>query len=288
MKPPPCSYQRSGSLDETLEALASGGDGVKVLAGGQSLIPLMNMRLARPDRLLDIQAVDELKQHRVSDGALNVGALTTQAALESDPEIADRCPLLAEAIPHVGHAAIRNRGTVGGTIAHADPAAELPVVLTALGGSVTLRKRGGQRTVPADEFFRGFLMTAAEPGELVTEVAFPTTGAGVGTAFEEFARRPGDFALVSIACVAEHEAGTVGSARIAVGGVATTPISVNGLDALAGSSADEAADGAARIVSESVDPAADIHGGSEYRRHLAGELARRAMRRALAQPGGTE
>lgn len=282
MKPPRFRYERAGSVDGALQFLASQRDTAKVLAGGQSLVALLNLRLARPDALLDIGPLDELRGHRRSNGSLEVGALTTQRELERESSLADVCPLLAEAIPHVGHAAIRNRGTVGGTIAHADPAAEVPVVLAALGGSVTLRSTGGERSVPAEEFFKGFLMTAARPDELVTSVAFPTTDANVGTAFEEFARRPADFALVSVACAIERdEGGAVRSARMALGGVAGTPFVVDGLDALAGSAGRDAAAGAAEIVDRAIDPPGDVHGSVEYRRHLARELVKRAVTRAL-------
>ena len=287
MKPPPCQYERASSVDQALEVLASHGDQTKLLAGGQSLVPLMNMRLSRPERLLDIQALDELKYRRADNGFLRLGALTTQAQLERDREVADTCPLLAEAVPYVGHVAIRNRGTVGGTIAHADPAAELPVVLLALGGSVTLRKRGGERTVAAEDFFKSFLMTEAETGELLTEVAFPTTAPSTGTAFEEFARRPGDFALVSVACVVERDGESVSSARIALGGVSSKPLLLGGLEALEGTSTDEAAATAAELAREAVDPPPDIHGTADYRRHLTGELVRRAVSRAMTDGGGS-
>ena len=286
MKPPPLRYERADSVDGALSFLAENGDDAKVLAGGQSLVALLNLRLARPDVVLDIGPLDELRHHGVTNGHLEVGAMTTQRALERDTSVAGACPLLADAIPHVGHAAIRNRGTVGGTIAHADPAAELPVVLAALGGSVRLRSTKGDRTVPADEFFKGFLMTAADAGELLVSVTFPTGGDGSGAAFEEFARRPGDFALVSVACAAEREAdGSVRSLRLALGGVAGTPTVIEGLEQVVGASAEDAARAAADIVDRTIDPAADVHGTSEYRKHLARELVNRAVTRAVAPQG---
>ncbi len=282
MKPPPLRYERADSLNGALQLLSSSGDSAKVLAGGQSLVALLNLRLARPEVLVDISQLSDLRHHNRNNGALEVGALTTQRELERDPAVADICPLLAEAIPHVGHVAIRNRGTIGGTLAHADPAAEVPVVLAALGGSVTLRSESGERSLPAREFFKGFLMTAARADEVVTSVSFPATGPETGTAFEEFARRPGDFALVSVACAVERGSDqTVGSARLALGGVATAPLVVEGLEALAGASAADAADAAAGIVERAIEPASDIHGSAEYRRHLARELVKRAIRRAL-------
>lgn len=286
MKPPPLRYERADSVDGALSLLASGGQETKVLAGGQSLVALLNLRLARPDSVIDIGPLDELRHHGVTNGDLEVGAMTTQRDLERDSGTAAACPLLADAIPHVGHAAIRNRGTIGGTVAHADPAAELPVVLAALGGSVRLRSTQGDRTVPAGEFFRGFLMTAARPDELVVSVSFPASGEGGGAAFEEFARRPGDFALVCVACAADRDAdGSVRSLRLALGGVAGTPTVIPGLEQLAGARAEDAARAAADIVDRTIDPAADIHGSAEYRKHLARELVKRAVTRAVAPEG---
>jgi carbon-monoxide dehydrogenase medium subunit len=281
MKPPPLRYERADSLPGALQTLSSNGDDTKVLAGGQSLVALLNLRLARPDAVLDIGRLDDLRHYSVN-GALEVGSLTTQRTLERDPAVREACPLLADAIPHVGHVAIRNRGTIGGTIAHADPAAELPVVLAALGGSVTLRSVSGERTVPASEFFHGFLMTAARPDELVTSVSFPRSAENAGSAFVEFARRPGDFALVSVACEVETDgAGAVSRARMALGGVAGTPHVVSGLDRVTGMQGEEAAAAAAAIVVGGIDPTGDVHGTAEYRRHLAGELVKRAFGQAL-------
>jgi carbon-monoxide dehydrogenase medium subunit len=281
MKPPPLRYERADSVDGALSFLAENGPQTKVLAGGQSLVALLNLRLARPDVVLDIGPLSDLRHHGVTNGVLEVGAMTTQRELERDSAVAQACPLLGDAIPHVGHAAIRNRGTMGGTIAHADPAAELPVVLAALGGSVRLRSTQGDRTVPADEFFKGFLTTAARPDELLVSVSFPTAGDGSGAAFEEFARRPGDFALVSVACALERAGdGSVRSARLALGGVAGAPAVVGGLEQAGGVGVDEAAETAAEMVDQAISPGDDVHGSTEYRRHLARELVKRAVRRA--------
>jgi carbon-monoxide dehydrogenase medium subunit len=286
MKPPPLRYERADSVEGALEFLAANRDSAKVLAGGQSLVALLNLRLARPEVLLDIWPLSQLRESRRSNGALEIGALTTQRALERDVAVRDSCPLLAEAIPHVGHVAIRNRGTIGGTVAHADPAAEVPVVLAALDGRVTLRSASAERTVPANEFFRGFLMTAASPDELVTSVSFPITGPETGTAFEEFARRAGDFAIVSVACAIERsDDETVRSARLALGGVSSSPVVIPGLDAIAGANAADAARAAAEIVEQVIEPPADIHGSAEYRRHLASQLVKLAVRRAAEGRG---
>jgi CO/xanthine dehydrogenase FAD-binding subunit len=282
MKPPPFFYERASSVQGALKTLAKEGDRIKVLAGGQSLVALLNLRLARPDAVLDIAPLAELREYGRANGSFDVGALTTQRTLERDGSVREACPLLAQAIPYVGHAAIRNRGTIGGTVAHADPAAEVPVVLAALGGSVTLRSVAGKRTLSAAEYFKGFLMTGGRPDELLTTVHFPTTGANVGTAFEEFARRPGDFALVSVACAVEaDDGGAVRSARVALGGVASAPVVLGGLDQLAGMQGAQAADAAAQIADSAIDPTADVHGSAEYRRHLTRELVKRAFSRAL-------
>lgn len=281
MKPAPFRYERADSVRGTLQFLDAERERAKIIAGGQSLVALMNLRLSRPEILLDIAQLDELRYQRVIDGTLEIGALTTQAEVEKNRQVSDVCPLLAEAVPHVGHAAIRNRGTIGGSIAHADPAAEPPAVLAALGGSVVLRSTNGERQVAAEDFFRGFLMTTAEPNEIVTSVRFPTTGAGEGTAFEEFARRPGDFALVSVAAVVGQKGGTVKSACLALGGVGGVPFLVPGLEDLVGESGPASAERAARIAAEAIDPVSDLHGTAEYRRHLTRELVKRAFSRAL-------
>jgi aerobic carbon-monoxide dehydrogenase medium subunit len=281
MKPPPLRYERAGSAAEAIDFLAANGDEAKLLAGGQSLIALLNMRFARPEILLDIGPLDELREYGRDGEELAVGAMVTQRRLELDPAVATACPLLAAAIPHVAHVAIRNRGTVGGTIAHGDAAAELPVVLAALGGRVTLCSTAGTRSVGVADFFDGFLMTAVRPDELVWDVRFPATGPGQGTAFVEFARRPGDFALVSVACVVDRDDdGAAGAARIALGGIASVPV-VIASDALAGASGPDAGAAAAALVDERIETSADIHGSAEYRRHLARRLTARAIESAL-------
>jgi CO/xanthine dehydrogenase FAD-binding subunit len=282
MKPPPFRYERPESVPAALERLAADGDRAKVLAGGQSLVALMNLRLAAPEVVVDIGRLDELRYVRAGDASLDVGALTTQATVENDPSIAAACPLLAEAIGHIAHPAIRNRGTVGGSIAHADPAAELPLVLTALEGEVTVASSGGSRRIAAGDFFRGFLTTAAEPTELVTEVSFPRPDGRSGFAFEEFARRPGDFGLVSVACRVARENGSIASARVVLGGVGPAPVLVEGLDALGGATRDEAA-AAAGVAAAAVDATADLHGSAAYRSHLARRLTERAVRRAAGE-----
>jgi CO/xanthine dehydrogenase FAD-binding subunit len=283
MKPSPFRYERPDSVSATLDLLATAGDRAKVLAGGQSLVALMNLRLAAPAIVVDIGRCDELRYVRADGSSLAVGALTTQATIEADKSLAESCPLLAEAVRFIGHPAIRNRGTVGGSIAHADPAAELPIVLTALDGEVTIQSSSGARRVRAADFFLSFLMTAVEPDELVTEVSFPTATTGTGYAFEEYARRPGDFALVSVACCVERDGDTVSAAKVVLGGVGATPVAVDGLDRVVGQTGARAAANAGAAAAENITPLADIHATEDYRRHLARALTERAMRRAITQ-----
>jgi carbon-monoxide dehydrogenase medium subunit len=229
LKPPRFHYERPESLTSAVQLMGKEGDRAKVLAGGQSLVALMNLRLAAPEVLVDIGRCEELRSVRSDGASLAIGALTTHAAVETDARVAAQCPLLAEAVRYIGHRAIRNRGTVGGSIAHADPAAELPIVLAALEGEVTLTSLRGSRRVAATEFFQGFLTTVTEPDELVTEVLFPTAVVRSGYAFAEFARRPGDFALVSVACRVAGDGNSVSDVRVALGGVGAVPVVLDGL-----------------------------------------------------------
>jgi CO/xanthine dehydrogenase FAD-binding subunit len=280
VKPAAFEYARPESVAEALALLAGEGERAKVLAGGQSLVALMNLRLAAPELVVDIGRLEELRYVR-QNGALRIGALTTQRTVEHDGSIAASCPLLAEAVGHIAHAAIRNRGTVGGSIAHADPAAELPLVMLALGGEATVASAAGTRVVPADDFFHGFLVTAIEPHELLTEISLPLAGEDEGFAFEEFARRPGDFGLVSVACRVTRQGDGVASARVVLGGMGHAPVLLEGLDALGGISPDEAAE-AAGAAAAALEAVADIHASTAYRSHLARELTKRAVRRAAA------
>ena len=283
MKPPVFEYERPETVEAALGLLEAEAERAKVLAGGQSLVPLMNLRLASPELLVDIGRLGELRSLGSDDGVLRVGALTTHAEVERDASVRDRCPLLAEAIRYVGHAAIRNRGTVGGSIAHADPAAELPLVLLALDGEVTLRARSGSRRVAAGDFFHGFLMTAGAPSELLTQVCFPFAGPDEGFAFEQFARRPGDFGLVSVACGVRLSGDSVTSARVVLGGIGPAPVLLEGLDDL-GVPIDEAVAAAGEAAhAAAAEVAPDIHASPQYRRHLARELTKRALRRAAGK-----
>jgi CO/xanthine dehydrogenase FAD-binding subunit len=267
MKPPPFHYERAESVDEAVALLAEHGSQAKVLAGGQSLVPALNMRLVRPTALVDVNRVDELGDVVPEDGVVRVGALVRQA----DPRLLD-IPLLAECLPHVGHFVTRNRGTVGGSIAHADPAAELPLALVALGGSVRVRSARGEREIPAREFFLGHFTTALEPDELVVETVWPRHAHDRGYAFEELAQRHGDFAL----CMA---AALVGGGRIGVGlgSVVDRPTMLE-VDA----------DRPGESAAAQVEPVGHLHGSAAYLRHLVRVLVDRAVARAQAdRPGAT-
>jgi carbon-monoxide dehydrogenase medium subunit/6-hydroxypseudooxynicotine dehydrogenase subunit alpha len=281
MKPARFEYDDPRALDEALDLLAEHGDTAKVLAGGQSLVPLLNFRLARPDRLVDINHVAELDYVR-ANGSLRIGALTRHAALEREPGAG---PLLTRALRFVGHAQIRNRGTVGGSVAHADAAAELPVAFTALDARYHVRSQRGSRTLGSDDLFVTHMTTSLEPDELLVEIEVPATAAGSRYAFVEFARRHGDFALGGAAVVLRTDAdGTCERAAIALLSAAPTPLRARAAEEwLAGNTVDErtAAEAAARAVADAR-PRDDIHGSPEYRRALIEALVRRALLEAAA------
>jgi CO/xanthine dehydrogenase FAD-binding subunit len=279
VKPAPFAYDRPRSVDETLALLAEHGDEAKVLAGGQSLVPLLNFRLARPERLIDINEVQELDRLEVN-GVLRIGALTRQATLERSDGVEVKVPLLHEAMRFVAHPQIRNRGTVGGSVAHADPSAELPAVFAALDAVYHLRSNSGGRAVKSDEMFVTHLTTALKPDELLTEIEVPVPPPGTGSAFLEFARRHGDFALAGAAVLVTHGAdGTCERASIALLAAGPVPVrAVAAEEALVGQRVDEnAARAAAATAVQDVKPLADIHGGAAYRRNVLEALVRRAL-----------
>jgi CO/xanthine dehydrogenase FAD-binding subunit len=286
VKPPPFEYDDPGTLDEALALLAVHGDEAKVLAGGQSLVPLLNFRLARPERLIDINALAELDYVRFDDGVLRIGALTRHSTLERSAETALRVPLLIEAVRLVGHVQIRNRGTVGGSVAHADPAAELPVALAALDASYRARSQSGERVLRSDELFLMQLTTALRPDELLTEIEVAVPPPRTGSAFVEFARRHGDFALGGATALLTLGAdGACERARVALLAAGSTPMRVPEVeDWLVGLRVDEAAaaEAATRAVAD-VHPTGDIHGSAEYRRGLVGVMTRRALLQAAAR-----
>ena len=280
MKPAPFKYVAAETVDEAVAALGEHGDEAKVLAGGQSLVPLMNLRLATPGVLVDVNRIAELSGLR-ANGNLEIGAVTRQAAVERSAEARAAAPLVVEALRHVAHPPIRSRGTIGGTVAHADPAAEIPAVLLALGGEVVARGPAGERTISADEFFQGYFTTALQPDELLTSVRFPAQGPGARTALQEVARKQADFALAGAVVAANvGDDGTCESARIVLFGVADRPVRAPGAEeaVTSRSLADVAvlAD-AAQSAAAGIDPTGDAHASAEYRKEVAGVLVRRAL-----------
>ena len=285
MKPPAFEYVAVSSTEEALAELARHGDEAKLLAGGQSLMPILNMRLAAPGRLVDLNRVTALSYIVEREGGVAIGAMTRQRAVERSALIAARLPLLAAALPWVGHTAIRNRGTIGGSLAHADPAAELPGVAVCLDARFTIRGAAGERTIGARDFFRSYLATALAPAELLTEVWFPAQSPGSGSAWIEFARRHGDYALVGVAATVTLDGPSVREARLALIGVDSVPVRPVAAEAiLAGAPlTHESMAAAAESVRQSIAPDADIHATAAYRRHLAGVLTVRALPQAAAR-----
>ncbi len=285
MKPAPFDYLAPDSLAAALAALAEHGGEAKVLAGGQSLIPVMNFRLAQPVLLVDLNRLGDLAWVRPGeDGGLSLGAMTRQRRLERDPLVAERAPLLAEAMPWIAHPQIRNRGTLGGSLAHADPAAELPAVAMALGARLRLARAGGERWVGAEDFFQGLFTTALEPDELLVEVALPPPPPRTGWSFLEIARRHGDYAQVGIAAlVTLGEDGKCREARLVYLSVGDRPVVATRAAALLAGEAptEEAFAAAAATAAEDLAPTGDLHATAAFKRHLARVLTERALRRAL-------
>lgn len=278
MKPAPFDYVAPRSLDEAVAALAEGGPEAKLLAGGQSLIPLLNFRLARPALLVDLNRVAELAYVRPRNRGTAIGAMTRQMTIERDRALSEKQPLLAEAIRWVGHAAIRSRGTIGGSLAHADPAAELPAVAVCLDAQLSVVGPRGRRTVSADDFFVGYLSTALLPDEILVETWLPPLKPRTGQAWLEFARRHGDFALAGVAVSLSLEDEMVADARIVLTGVGGKPVRAREAETLlVGGSVHERASAAAEAARSAIDPDADIHATKEYRAHLASVLTERAI-----------
>jgi carbon-monoxide dehydrogenase medium subunit len=283
MKPVPFEYHRPASLAETFDLLDRYGDDGRLLAGGQSLVPALNLRLAAPRAVIDINRIPDLDAIRVTADGLVIGALARQEALERSPLVREHAPLIAAALPHVAHSAIRARGTIGGSLALADPAAELPACAVALGATIRSRRRGGTRDIAADEFFRGIYTTALAPGEIVTEMLVPRPAAGWRWGFDELARRHGDFALAGVAAGARVESGVVAETRLVFFGVGTRPVRARRAEAaLAGRRADaEALAAAGRALDGDLDPPGDVHGSPALRRHLARVLLARVVGRLV-------
>jgi carbon-monoxide dehydrogenase medium subunit len=280
LKLPQFEYHSPDTIDEVLALLAEHGDEAKVMAGGQSLVPLLAMRLARPAQVVDINRVGGMSGIDANGDGIAFGALVRERAAERSPIVREQLPLLTEALPFIGHAAIRTRGTVGGTVAHADASAEIPCVLAALDGSVVARSTRGERTVAASDFFQGHFTTALDDDECVVEVRMPSMDPSTGYAFQEVARRHGDFALVGVAAtLALGSDGRIAESRIALMGVADVPHRARAAEAeLVGAEpTTEAFAAAAQTATADLTPGSDIHGSAAYRRHLAAVTMRRTL-----------
>ena len=283
MKPPDFDYVAPTSIGDAVKALGSDTE-AKVLAGGQSLIPLLAFRLASPSLLVDLARVEGLDHVSDEGDRLVIGAMTRQRRVERDPLLADRCPLLVESLRHVGHPQIRSRGTIGGSVAHADPAAELPGVVLALGGRVRVTGPAGDRTIEAEELFDGFLSTAIADDEILTAVEVPASGPRTGWSVVEITRRPGDYALCGALCQLETgDDGAVVDAHLALIGVGDRPMRATAVEAaiLGGASPTEAA----ALAPDGLTPGSDVHATSDYRLHLATVTSRRALTQALERAG---
>jgi CO/xanthine dehydrogenase FAD-binding subunit len=279
VKPVPFTYVRAESVEQAVDALRAHGTEAKLLAGGQSLVPALNMRLARPTVVVDLNRVPGLDRIAEENGAIRIGALVRQSSAERAQLVREKCPLLAESLPLVGHFATRNRGTIGGSIAHGDAAAELPLALVALAGSVITTLR----TMPAADFFLGHFTTALADEEVVVATMWPRPRPGEGSALVEFAPRHGDFALASAACVLRVENGAVSEARLAVGSVTDRPELLDVAPLLGRTVDDDAVRSLGASAAGAVDPPPNLHGAPRYRRALLGTLVERALRSAWAR-----
>ena len=286
MKPPPFSYHDPGTVAEAVDLLAS-LENAKLLAGGQSLMPMLNMRYVLPDHMIDLNRVEGLDYIRETGDGLEIGAMTRQRAVESSAEVGRLCPLLSEAMPFVGHRQTRNRGTVGGSLAHADSSAEIPTVCAALDAVLTVRGRSGAREIAFADFAVGFLTTCLEPDEVLMSVRIPAWASGHGFGFEEFARRHGDFAIVSAAALLEAGPdGRITRAALTIGGIGPAPVRVAEVEgALIGQSGSEDAFADAAETCRGIEALDDIHAPACYRQRLAAVLARRALQKAWSRVG---
>lgn len=286
MKPCAFEYHRPAELEHALELMAEHGDAAKLIAGGQSLVPAMNFRLAQPAVLVDINGIETLRGVEATGDRVTIGAGTRQRAVEHSEDVAREAPLVARAMPHIAHPQIRNRGTFGGSLAHADPAAELPAVACALDARLRARSARGERTIPAREFFVDLLTTALEPDELLIAVELPSRTDGDGFAFEEFARRHGDYALVGVAVAVHCAEDACTDVRACLLSVGNGPVQTHSLaDALVGErpTVERIGEAAAQAAQHDLDPAGDIHASAAFRRHLAQGLLRRTLTAAFAE-----
>jgi len=285
MKPPVFAYHDPTSLAEALELLRRYGADAKALAGGQSLMPLLNFRLSSPAALIDLNRIADLAYIRQNGEHLRIGAMTRQRTIEFSPLVRERLPLLQEATTLIGHLPIRTRGTIGGSLSHADPAAEYPAATVALEAEVVLQNANGTRVLRAEEFFVTYLTTALAPDEIVVEVRFPVPSPTSGWAFAEFAQRHGDFALAGVAAVLDADGEQCRLARLATAGVGPTPLRLRAVEHMLEQHGltERSIEAVAERAAELVDPSNDLHASAEYRRHLIRVLTRRALRQAAAR-----
>lgn len=292
VKPAWFDYFAPRTLEEALQILGDAGREGRVLAGGQSLMPMLNFRILSPAVVVDINRIEALNRLHAGTDGLTVGALVRHADLLRNPDVREGWPMLAEATTQVAHMAIRNRGTVCGSVSHNDPSAEHPSVLVTMDGTVVIAGTAGRRELPAEKFFTGMLSNALEPGEMVVELRYPRPPIGTGAAFVEFARRLGDFAIAGAAAMLTIRDGLCESARLTIVGMGEGPFRVHAAEEMLTKrrlgpkeSQDAFAEAAAMVV-RAVDPADDVHASSSYRRHLAGVMAVQALETALARTGG--
>jgi len=289
MKPAPFKYVAASSLEHALSLKAEHGDEARFLAGGQSLIPAMNFRLARPSVLIDINGLTELGSVDRSEGTeIRVGALTRYRDLERNRDFLKSCPLFADALPHIAHPQIRNRGTIGGNLSHADPASELPALAVAMQARMRIKSSASEREVPASKFFQGLLTTDIGSVEMLVEISYPVPKPRSGACFQEVARRRGDFALAGVAAVVTVDPQRrCSDARVALCGVGETPVDAS--EAVAGligtDCSDDAIDAAAVEVQNAIEPSGNVHATADYQRHIAGILTKRTLATALQRAG---
>lgn len=285
MKPPPFLHLQPASIDEALSMLAEHAPDARVLAGGQSLVPMMNFRIARPTVLVDINRIPELAYIRDGGDSLLIGAMTRERTVEKSDLVKSACPLLSDATENIAHLPIRSRGTIGGSISNADPAAEYPATALALDCTLVARSIRGERRIAAADFFEGVLSTALEPDELLAEVVVPKAPAGSGSAFVEISRRHGDFAMAGVACQIVVDGDAVTDIRLAACGVGPGPIRLAKAEAALknGGLSEASLLEAARAASSEVDPDSDTHATADYRRRLAGVMTKRAVEQAASK-----
>ncbi|GAC1548669.1 MAG: xanthine dehydrogenase family protein subunit M [Beijerinckiaceae bacterium] len=287
MKPAPFDYFLARDIDSAVAALAGANGDAKVIAGGQSLVPMLNFRLLRPSLLVDINGIEDLSYIRDGGEDIRIGATTRHCELKDSALIASELPVLREAMHHVAHLAIRNRGTIGGSLSHADPAAELPMMSLLLNAKFEIASLAGRRIIPASDFFLGALTSALGDNDMLLEIRFPKLAARTGWAFEEIARRSGDFAMACVAVVLTRQADMIEDIRIAMTGVAQTPMRAADAEGiLAGRPlSDVDIDAAVAATRAAVEPNTDLHASAEYRRHVVGVLAKRAIKQAWQRVG---